>query len=134
MRQLREQYTEADLLVVSAGYWYIYRTSLASYLEGVRNLTEAVNDATGGRTTVVWVSIPAGWMNFGYRIRPRIRAWNEAAAKVVEEAGWLVLDTFHLSDARPEKTDGTHIGEPASTAPGHPCFSCAYSCDAHAAH
>eukprot|EP00873_Tetraselmis_striata_P012403 jgi/Tetstr1/432667/TSEL_022035.t1 len=107
--QLREQYTEADLLVVSAGYWYIYRTSLESYLEGVRNLTQAVNDATGGRTTVVWVSIPAGWMNFGYRIRPRIRTWNEAAAKVVEAAGWLVLDTFHLSDARPEKTDGTHI-------------------------
>lgn len=108
--QLREQYTGADVLVVSAGYWYIYRTSLEEYLEGLKNLTAAATEALGSRTTVVLVSVPSGWMNFGYRIRPRIEAWNEAAARVASAAGWIVVDAFHLSDARPEKTDGTHIG------------------------
>ena len=62
------------------------------------------------RTKVVWLTIPSGWMNFGYRIRPRIQRWNEQSAKLAEEADWTVVDLFHLTDARPEKTDGTHIG------------------------
>jgi len=108
--QLREQYTKADVLIISAGYWYLYRTSAKAYLDGVRNLTRVAAEALDPRTKVVWVAVPAGWMNFGYRIRPRIQAWNEGAARIVSEAGWHVLDAFHLSDARPEKTDGTHIG------------------------
>ena len=107
--QNREQYTSAKVLVISAGYWYIYRRSLESYLLSMQNLIRVIQEKIP-RTKVVWLTIPSGWMNFGYRIRPRIQRWNEQSAKLAEEADWTVVDLFHLTDARPEKTDGTHIG------------------------
>eukprot|EP00959_Pyramimonas_sp_CCMP1952_P010664 223464-Pyramimonas_sp.AAC.1 len=63
-----------------------------------------------GVRQVVWLPIPSGWMNFGYRIRPRLAEWNKRAAELAEAAGWLVVDIYHMSDARPEKMDGTHFG------------------------
>jgi hypothetical protein len=40
-------------------------------------------------------------------------------------AGWLVADTFHMSDARPEKMDGTHFGNDTdrSNMQGRPLMS-----------
>mmetsp|Transcript_21205 Transcript_21205/g.67120 ORF Transcript_21205/g.67120 Transcript_21205/m.67120 type:complete len:614 (+) Transcript_21205:31-1872(+) len=107
--QNREQYTDAKVLVISAGYWYIYRFDLETYLTGIRELIDAT-EAVLPDTQIVWVTIPSGWMNFGYRIRPRIDHWNAEASKLARGAGWKVVDAYHLSDARPEKTDGTHIG------------------------
>ena len=107
-----EQYTKARAVVVSAGYWYVYRTSLEDYLAGVDRLIDAANrHLKPNGTELVWLTIPAGWMNFGYRVRPRIEAWNAAASMRVKEAGWRVIDLYGMSNARPEKTDGTHIGD-----------------------
>ena len=110
--QNAEQYTKSRALVVSAGYWYVYRTSLEDYMSGVDRLIAAADKhLKPNGTELVWLTIPSGWMNFGYRVRPRIRVWNDMASERLIKAGWRVVDLFEMSHARPEKTDGTHIGD-----------------------
>eukprot|EP00854_Cymbomonas_tetramitiformis_P000422 gene422-783_t len=74
---------------------------------------------------VVWLTIPAGWMNFGYRIRPRLRAWNTKSAQLAESAGWKArrLHPLHTAPAspgsRPPPLVGTRLGA---------CMECTPDC------
>ena len=100
-----------DAIVFGTGLWDVEYGTAAAWVEGVLRLAAILRPhMRRGRLFFMLMPSTNGGPSTVYRSRLRVEQWNKLAALTLPKHGVNVLDPFHLTDGRLEKSDHTHFG------------------------
>ena len=97
--------------VLGIGLWDVYHASGVAWAHNATKLLQGFRGACPA-ASLLWLPIPSTFGMYPCRLRPRVRAFNEALQGTSHFAALrtTVLPWFEMTDSRPEKGDKTHFG------------------------